>query len=128
MAKLARIIPIAFLIIVLVFPVVSYAFPTFDDMKQEADDWLGKGERGAVISETKVAEVMLPIGQFLMGIGTVVLIVVTVILGIKYMSAAPEAKAKIKTQLIGLVVSGVVVWGAFGIWRIVYNFMDGLTR
>lgn len=128
MAKLAKIISIAFLIVLLVFPVASYAFPTFDDMKGDAEKWLNQGEKGSVISETKVAEIMLPIGQFLMGIGTVVLIVVTIILGIKYMSAAPEAKAKIKTQLIGLVVSGVVVWGAFGIWRIVYNFMDGLTR
>ena len=62
-----------------------------------------------------------------MGVAVVVLIVVTVILGIKYMTADPNTQAKLKQQMIGLVVSAAVIFGAVGIWRIVYSFMNSLV-
>jgi len=60
----------------------------------------------------------------LLGIGTVVLVAVALIMAIKYMTATPDAKGKLKTQLIGLVVSAVVVLGATAIWKIIYKVLS----
>ena len=127
MSKVQKIIPLILLIFMLLIPVKSEAFPTFDEMKSQADSWLSKGQSGSKVKEDDIANIMLPIGQFLVGIGAVVLIVVTIIMGIKYMTADPNSKGKLKQQLLGLVVSTVVIFGAYGIWVLVYNFMDNIT-
>ena len=68
--------------------------------------------------------VIMPIAQALVAVAAGVLVVVTCIMGVKYATAtSPETQAKLKKQLIGLVVSIVVVFGAHAIWTIVYNFM-----
>lgn len=127
MSKLQKIIPLILLIFMLLIPVKSEAFPTFDEMKSQADSWLSKGQSGSKVKEDDIASIMLPIGQFLVGIGAVVLIVVTIIMGIKYMTADPNSKGKLKQQFLGLVVSTVVIFGAYGIWVMVYNFMDKIA-
>ncbi len=39
---------------------------------------------------------MRPLASLLLGIGTVVLVIVTAIMGVKYMSATPEMRGKLK--------------------------------
>ena len=48
-----------------------------------------------------------------------VLVAVLTFMGIKYITSGPEAQGKLKQQLIGVVVSGVVIFGAYGIWQLV---------
>lgn len=48
---------------------------------------------------------------------------VTAYMGIKNLVSTPETRGKLKQQLIGLVVSGVVIFGAYYIWRAVINLM-----
>ena len=71
---------------------------------------------------------MRPLASLLLGIGTVVLVIVTAIMGVKYMSATPEMRGKLKTQLIGVAVSAIVLFGAYGIWSIAYTIMNDLTK
>ncbi len=124
----AVLLPIFISFILFLLPMnQSMAFPTFDEMSSQAQSWLDQGKSGNIVSEDKIADILLPIGQFLMGVAVVVLIVVTVILGIKYMTADPNTQAKLKQQMIGLVVSAAVIFGAVGIWRIVYSFMNSLV-
>ncbi len=49
------------------------------------------------------------------------------IVGIKYMTATPEEAAKLKTKLVGLVIAGIVIIGAYAIWRLAYNLFSGMT-
>ena len=124
----AILLPIFISFILFLLPMnQSMAFPTFDEMSSQAQSWVDQGKSGNIVSEDKIADILLPIGQFLMGVAVVVLIVVTVILGIKYMTADPNTQAKLKQQMIGLVVSAAVIFGAVGIWRIVYSFMNSLV-
>lgn len=44
-------------------------------------------------------------------------------MAIKYLTANAEQKGKLKQQLIGLVVSIIVIYGAVGIWTIIQNIM-----
>lgn len=113
--------------LIFIHPTNSFAFPTFDEMVSQAQTWVDSGKKGNIVDEKKVSEILLPIGQFMMGLAVLILIIVTIILGIKYMSADPNTQAKLKQQMIGLVVAAAVIFGAVGIWRLVYSFMNDLV-
>lgn len=97
----------------------------FDEMKTAINNWSNKGKTGDTgINSGEIREIIVPIINILTVIGIFVIVGVTIIMGIKYMFASPEQAAKLKQQLIGLVVSAVVVLGATAIWKIVYNVLS----
>lgn len=73
----------------------------------------------------KIQEIFVPIGQTLVIIADAVIGVVAIIMAINFITASPDKKGKLKQQLIGLVVSIVVVHGAVVIWTAVQNFLSG---
>ena len=99
---------------------------SFDNIASSAEDFLNEGKKNQLISDDKIINAVLPVGQMLTGIGVAVLFGALVVLGIKYMVADPQQKAKLKQQLIGLVISGVVIFGAYTIWSIAYNFFEDI--
>jgi len=91
---------------------------SIDDVMNKADGWLSEGTEG----ETYTAGINEPIQAIaagIYGIGVVVLLIVTVILGIKYVTCNPDEQARIKGQLIGLAVSAIVLFGAVPLWRMI---------
>ena len=99
---------------------------TFSDWQQQADDFLNKGSQGTTIDTQTAIETFLPIGRVLVGIATVVLVIVGSIIGVKYMLAGADEKAKLKEKLIFYVISIVLVYGAVGIFTLVVNIMNGI--
>lgn len=100
-----------------------------DNWITEGNNFVAQGQKKNPISSSEVKNAVIPIAQALVAIATVVLVVITVIMGIKYMtSGSPDEKAKLKTQLIGLVVSTIVIFGAQGIWALIYKFMIDVTK
>lgn len=95
---------------------------SFDDIAGSAKNFVSAGQKNPLISDDKIINAVIPVGQMLTAIGVAVLFGALLVLGIKYMTADPQQKAKLKQQLIGLVISGVVIFGAYTIWRIAYNF------
>lgn len=101
----------------------------------EGDDWWTQGknfiDRGSgetPIKPKQIENTLMPIGRTLVTIATIVLTVVTIVMAIKYMMCDnADEKAKLKTQLIGLVVSTIVIYGAQIIWALIYKFMLGVT-
>jgi intracellular septation protein A len=53
-----------------------------------------------------------------------IIAVVTLILGIQYMTANAEDKAKLKIKLVTLVIATIVLSGAQVIWATLYNFLE----
>jgi len=102
-------------------------FPTAEELHQQANNFTQQGAASAKIDVNKIATILKPLAGFLLGLGTVVLVVVTAVMGIKYMAATPEGRGKLKTQLIGIAVSAIVLYGAYGIWSLVYTIMTDLT-
>ena len=51
-------------------------------------------------------------------LGVAVTVIIGGVLGIKFMMASAEDKAKIKESLVPYVAGCVVIYGAFGIWKI----------
>lgn len=71
------------------------------------------------IDTSEITSNFTGLAQILTMIGAGIMIAVTTYMGIKYLTSGPEAQAKLKTQLIGVVVSGVVIFGAYFIWKLV---------
>ncbi len=114
------------LIIVNVMQPIAHAttqVKTFDEMHSAIQDWMKKADTSKV-KTTEIGEIVNPIINLLTGIGIFVIVGVTIVMGIKYMYATPDKAAKLKEQLIGLVVSAVVVLGATAIWKIAYSIMN----
>lgn len=96
----------AMIIINAIQPKVEAATLSFDDMKSRLDAWKTTGKSGgnSSVSGDQMKDIIIPIANILTAIGVFVLVSVTMIMGIKYMFATPEEAAKLKQQLIGLVV------------------------
>lgn len=119
------------IIILLIFSFIPhsvYAEDPLQDMKDQATSWINNGEELGknILPSSDLQKTFVPIGQVLVAVATIVVLVVTIIMGIKYITANPEEKGKLKQQLIGLVVSIVVIYGAVGIWNLVQNIMKSL--
>lgn len=113
----------AIFIIISNFNIVEAGESLLQKMEGQASDFLSTGETQASgkIDTGMIAENFVGLGQILTMVGAGVLVAVTTYMGIKYLTAGPEAQAKLKVQLIGVVVSGVVIFGAYGIWKTVVN-------
>jgi len=127
--RVFNILSIVLLVAVFLFVFSSeiYATSWTDKLFGYADNFLREGEESAKIEVTAIAKIISPIASILLGIGTVVLVVVTAVMGVKYMAASPEERGKLKGQLVGIAVSAFVLFGAYGIWRMAYLIMSELT-
>ncbi len=92
---------------------------TLKEMEGKASNFINTGSKQQNINYNNVTNEFKDLGNILTMIGAGVMVAVTAYMGIKYLTAGPEAQAKLKTQLIGVVVSGMVIFGAYFIWSIV---------
>ena len=93
---------------------------TYSEMMDQAKDFISQGEQEAQDVSDNISDITAefkPLGQLLTTIGAGVLVAVTTYMGIKYITAGPETQAKLKQQLIGVIVSAIVIFGAYGIWQ-----------
>lgn len=127
--RISKIISIVLILLfaLMVFSPYSQA-NSADEWMQQGSDFINKGKNGSAINTSQIQNALMPIGRILVTIATIVLTVVTVVMAIKYMMCdSADKKAKLKTQLIGLVVSTIVIYGAQVIWSILLNFMTNVT-
>ena len=117
---LVRIILILFVLFILIQPFqISYGV----DIVKEARDWFIAARNGEqIFNPDDIASAIAPISQILFAVGLVVLFVVGVVMGIKFITASPEEQGKI----IGLAISAVVILGAYTIWKLTYDLMDDI--
>lgn len=105
---------------------------TTDDGKTVTGDWLTAAEKflnasgSPSIEDSKLKGVSDDIYNMLSSIGMIISVVVGLILGITFMMASADDKAKVKEALIPYLVGCFVIFGAFGIWKIVINTFNGI--
>ena len=115
------------LIIINIFNINLYKVEalTLSEMRSETSEFMKKGQTGSKsIKGDGIFKDLADMGSILTTIGAGVLVAATLYMGIKYMTASPEAQAKLKQQLIGLVVSGFVIFGSYAIWKIVVTIVE----
>ena len=86
--------------------------------------FIEEGSRQGGKSADDYAEEFLEIGRILAGIAEIVLLGCIIVIGMKWATATPDKKAQLKQQLIGLVISAAVVFGAVGIWELSRNILS----
>jgi len=93
------------------------------DMEDQTKAFVNQGEKQVKgnINYDNVVKDFVGLGQILTFLGGGIVVAVVIYMGIKYLTAGPEAQAKLKTQLIGVVVSAMVIFGAYFIWSTVVN-------
>lgn len=120
--KIVLALIIAALIIIL--PTKVSAVSSFSQMQSQASSWLQQGSASQPITQTEIKNNLLPIANILVGFATIVFLVVGSIIGVKYMLAGADEKAKLKEKLIWFVISMVAVYGAVGIFNLIINVMN----
>ena len=120
MRKLKRIISVLIIAVLLVgfFSVFnSVQAITLGEMQDKMTAFESAGADISV-DVASVANEFSGLAKILTTIGAGVLVIVITYMGIKYFISTPEEQAKLKGQLIGLVVSALVIFGATVIWKI----------
>lgn len=81
----------------------------------------------SVIDEDQLKETSNFMYKLLMAVGIVVMFIVGIIIGIQFMVASAEDKAKVKEALVPYIVGCIVIFGAFTIWSIAVNMGQSIT-
>ncbi len=101
---------------------------TVSGILDKGNNFISQGQTAATISEDTIASNFLPIGRILVAVATATVFIVTAIMGIKWITATPDQQATLKKQLVGLVISIIVIYGAVGIWTLVKTIMENMTK
>lgn len=97
---------------------------TIDDIMSGADSFVNEGEKNVSINEDELGNTANFLYNLLLAFGIITAVIVGSILGIKYMIGSVEEKAEYKQTLLAYLISCVVVFGAFGIWKLVINILS----
>ena len=115
-----------FILLINIFYFLNYSVAalTYSDMQSQATEFITKG--GSPDIDSNVTTDLVEIGKIMTFIGAGVFVGVVAYMGIKYLTSGPEAQAKLKGQLIGVLVSGLVIFGAYYIWSFVIDVVKDL--
>lgn len=93
-----------------------------------AEDFLKMGEQNSTkgVSNLETRDLIGILYNSLLTLGIIITIAIGGVLGIKFMMASAEDKAKIKESLVPYVVGCIVIYGAFGIWKMCINIFSAL--
>ena len=89
----------------------------------DADKFINQGE---IKYKDSLSDVSNTIYNILLTIGVVIAVLVGAIMGIKLMLASVEEKAEVKKLLIPYVVGCIIIFGGFGIWKLVVTILQGV--
>ena len=96
-----------------------------DGIMSGADDFIEKGKNSnTTIDDKQLHDTSSLIYNILLGVSMTIAVIVGIILGIKFMMASSEEKAQLKEALIPYVVSCVIMFGTFTIWKIVITIIQ----
>lgn len=79
------------------------------------------------INEIQLQDTSRFLYKILVSIGIVVVFIVGTIIGIKFMIASAEDKAKVKEALVPFIIGAAVIFGAFTIWSMVINIGQSVS-
>lgn len=140
MKKSKNILKLLILIIIILFTTfTSHSEASFwSDIFKYGDDFLEQGATEAAniatnpedpnvgATDENTRQLMNDIYSVLFPLGVAITVIVGGILGIKFMLASAEDKAKVKQSMVPYVIGCIVIYGSFGIWRICIQIFSTL--
>ena len=93
---------------------------SLSDVISGGDSFIQAGKNGsAQIDKGSLKNASSSIYNILLICGVIIAVLIGSIMGIKFMIGSVEEKAEIKAALVPFAIGCIVVFGAFGIWKIV---------
>lgn len=96
---------------------------TLQDMMSDGEDFVSAGSEQAIDAES-LQGLSGRIYNILLEIGVGLSVIIGLILGIKFMLSGVEEKAEVKKMIWVYVVGCVVIFGSFGIWKLVVSILE----
>ena len=125
--KLLINIMVIFIILFNLFIPNAYAGP-LQDIMNRAEDFVNNGEKGGnVINNDALKEGSNTLYNVLLVIGIAVAFIWGIVLGIQFVTGSLGEKADVKKNLIVYVIGCIIIFGAFGIWRLLLQLLQPLA-
>ena len=125
--KLLINIMVIFIILFNLFIPNAYAGP-LQDIMNRAEGFVNNGENGGnVINNDALREGSNTLYNVLLVIGIAVAFIWGIVLGIQFITGSLGEKADVKKNLIVYLVGCVIIFGAFGIWRLLLQLLEPLA-
>lgn len=121
--KILIIFIFSFLIIMFVNVSNIYA-STLGDVISGGKEFVNSSSGTQAIDTQKLKGASDSIYNTLLMISFIVVAIVGIVLGIKYMFAGVDEKADVKNSLLAFVIGTLVIYGSFGIWRVIIKFLN----
>ena len=98
------------------------------DIFTGADDFIQDcvNDENITIEDEDLQEMSGLVYNTLLIIAIVIAVAIGLVIGIQFMTGSVGQKAKIKETLIPYVAGCIVIFGAFGIWKLVINIMNSI--
>lgn len=96
-----------------------------EDAINDADKFVSSGNT-EFVNDVTLQSFSQNMYGILLAVGVVIAVIIGTILGIKLMIAPIEERVEAKKLLVPYVVGCIVVFGAFGTWKLIVTIMQGL--
>lgn len=101
---------------------------TPDEVITEADNFLKAGDsEDQKINTEGLRDASNTLYNILLLIGVFLAVAIGMYLGIKFMVSTVEDRAKVKEALIPYIAGCVVIFGAFGIWKLAVTVLSNIS-
>lgn len=125
--KLLINIMVIFIILFNLFIPNAYAGP-LQDIMNRAEGFVNNGENGGnVINNAALKEGSNTLYNVLLVIGIAVAFIWGIVLGIQFITGSLGEKADVKKNLIVYLIGCIIIFGAFGIWRLLLQLLQPLA-
>lgn len=102
---------------------------TMGGIISDGDDFLSNGtSQESPINDSALKSGSSTLYNVLVAIGVGVVVIWGVVIGIQFVTGTLEDKAEMKKSLVPYIIGCVIIFGAFGIWRLVLNLLNPLAQ
>ena len=128
-AKIFKIILILIVINISLFNINKVqADSSLSSIISGGDSFIKDGEKDISVDTEKLKGASDTVYNVLLVIGICVAVVVASILGVQFMIGSAEEKAKVKDAMVIFVLGCIVVFGAFGLWKVFVTIGQSLSK
>ncbi|MBR2705505.1 MAG: hypothetical protein IKE91_08565 [Clostridia bacterium] len=125
MIKKISIIAIILMIAFIVTPQKANAAFDTGTIINGGQAFLNNAENRQIFNANNERSAVDQIYYTMLTIGIVLAVFAGGVLGIQFITSGAAGQAKVKEKLIPFALGALVIFGAFGIWRLVYNILNG---
>lgn len=126
MNKKIVVIFIIFVLLIFGINVTNTYAGDLGDVISGGKSFINSSKGDVEIDSTKLSKTSSSVYNILLMVSFVVVAVVGIILGMKFMMAGVDEKAKAKESLVIFFIGCIVVYGAFGIWKVLVTALSSL--